>query len=55
MKLLLLKAIETGDFDAMQELLVLSHNVNEVLFALRKNAGIEFAADKDSMDFFPEF
>ena len=40
------KAIETGDFDAMQELLVLSHNVNEVLFALRKNAGIEFAADR---------
>lgn len=40
------RAIETGDFDAMQDLLVLSHNVNEVLYALRRNAGIEFTADR---------
>ncbi len=39
------KMITDQDFDTMQEQLVLAHNVNQVVYALRQDAGIVFAAD----------
>lgn len=38
-------AIENQDFDVMQDKLVLAHNVNQVVYALRKDAEITFATD----------